>query len=212
MLGELYEQALAGTAAPQIEHADGRLSPLPVQRWLSAAPGDESMLNRCAGPTLDVGAGPGRLTIALAERGVPALAIDVTPQAVRLARSGGALALERDVFGYLPGAGRWSTVLLADGNIGIGGDPVTLLRRTADLLRPAGSVLAEVGPPGSCSRREQVRLRTADGPGPWFPWAWAGADELAGLAAAAGLRVTESWTCSGRHFGRLSRPELGQGR
>jgi len=205
MLGEFYEQALTGTAVAQIEHADGQLSPLPVQHWLHATPGDESMLDRCDVPTLDVGSGPGRLTVALAERGVPALAIDVTPQAVLLARSSGALALKRDVFGYLPGSGRWSTVLLADGNIGIGGDPVTLLRRTADLLQPAGSVVTEVGPPGSRSRREQVRLRTADGSGPWFPWAWIGVHELGRLAAAADLVVAESWADSGRYFGRLSR-------
>jgi SAM-dependent methyltransferase len=200
MIGELYEQALAGTALPQVEHADGQLTPLPVQRWLSAAAGDESLLDRCGGPTLDVGAGPGRLTVALAERGVPALAIDVAPYAIQLARSSGALALQRDVFGYLPGTGRWATVLLADGNIGIGGDPLALLRRARDLLRPAGAIVTETGPPGSSSRREHIRLRVESGPGPWFPWAWIGADQLVPQAAAAGLQVTESWTDAGRWF------------
>ncbi|HTP15985.1 MAG TPA: class I SAM-dependent methyltransferase [Streptosporangiaceae bacterium] len=205
MIGELYEQALAGTAWPEIEHADGTASPLPVQRWLNAAAGDESILGRCAGPALDVGAGPGRLTVALAERGVPALAIDITPYAVALARSSGALALQRDVFGYLPGTGRWATVLLTDGNIGIGGDPVALLRRATELLRPGGAVVAEVGPPGFRSRREQVRLRAAVGQGPWFPWAWTGADQLSALAAAAGLQAVENWADSGRWFALLSR-------
>ena len=205
MIGELYEQALAGTALPEIEHADGTASPLHVQSWLRAAPGDESVLDRCTGPTLDVGAGPGRLTVALAERGIPALGSDITPYAVTLARSSGALALQRDVFGYLPGTGRWGTVLLADGNIGIGGDPAALLRRARDLLRPGGAVVAETGPPGSASRRERVRLRAADGPGPWFPWAWIGADHLVALAAAADLRPTESWADSGRWFAVLSR-------
>ena len=55
MIGELYEQALTGSTVPEIEHADGTASPLPVQRWLHAAPGDDSVLDRCAGPTLDVG-------------------------------------------------------------------------------------------------------------------------------------------------------------
>ena len=32
--------------------------------------------------------------------------------------------LRRDLFAPLPGEGRWHHVLLADGNIGIGGDPV----------------------------------------------------------------------------------------
>ena len=205
MFGELYEQALAGTTRPEIEHADGTSSPLPVDSWLRAAPGDESVLDRCAGPTLDVGAGPGRLTVALAERGVPALAIDITPYAVTMARASGALALRRDVFSYLPGTGRWSTVLLADGNIGIGGDPAALLRRARDLVRPGGTVVAEAGPPGSQARSEQVRLRTGEGTGPWFPWAWVGADELVALATEAGLRVTERWADSGRWFAVLSR-------
>jgi SAM-dependent methyltransferase len=204
VIGELYEDALAGLAAPDVECADGTARPLLARRWLTASPGDESLLRRCAGPTLDVGAGPGRLTVALAERGVPALAIDITPYAVALARSLGALALERDVFGYVPGAGRWATVLLADGNIGIGGDPVALLRRARQLLGGDGSVLAEVSPPGAGMRREQVRLRTAAGPGPWFPWAWVGADQVGPLAAAAGLRVTQSWTDAGRWFAMLA--------
>ena len=191
MIGELYEQVLAGLANPQAERADGSAHPLPVQRWLHGAPGDGSLLDRCAGPTLDVGAGPGRLTVRLAERGVPALAIDITPYAVELARSAGALALRRDVFGYLPGTGRWATVLLADDNIGIGGDPVALLRRVRALLGPGGHVLAEVGPPGTASWRQPVRLRTPAGPGAWFLWAWTGADQMGRLAAAAGLRVAE---------------------
>jgi len=206
VIGELYEQALAGRADPEVERADGSARLLRAQQWLTAVPGDESLLRCCAGPTLDVGAGPGRLTVALAERGVPALGIDITPYAVALARSAGALALQRDVFGSLPGAGRWSTVLLADGNIGIGGDPVALLRRARDLLAPDGRVVAEVSPPGSGSHREQVRLRTAGGPGPWFPWAWVAADEAAPVAGAAGLRVAQSWDDAGRWFTVLARP------
>ena len=209
MIGDLYEQALAGLARPEIEHPDGHATPLNAQRWLRELPGDRSLLDRCAGPALDVGAGPGRLTVALAERGVAALAIDITPYAVILARSSGALALQRDVFGHLPGTGRWATVLLADGNIGIGGDPAALLRRAADLLMPGGAVVAEVGAPGAPSRWEHVRLRTAAGPGAWFPWAWVGIDRVDGLAAESGLRTTEVWTDAGRWFVLLSRSNGG---
>src|SRR5438045_3447382 len=114
MIGELRGPGRTGTAAPGHPPAGVRATELPAQRWSRPIPGDRSMLDRCAGPALDVGAGPGRLTTALAERGVPALAIDITPGAVLLARSSGALALQRDVFGHLPAAGRWATVLLAD--------------------------------------------------------------------------------------------------
>lgn len=112
MIGELYTRALAGQDRPEIEHVDGTRTPLAVDDWLNSTPGDASILDRCEGPTLDVGSGPGRLTVALAERGVPALGIDITPYAVQMARSAGALALLRDVFGQVPGTGRWVTVLL----------------------------------------------------------------------------------------------------
>ena len=54
----------------------------------------------------------------------------------------------RDVFGPLPGEGRWDTALLADGNIGIGGDPVALLARVRELLAPEGRVVVDLAAPG----------------------------------------------------------------
>jgi len=208
VIGELYEHALAGRACPEIEHSDGTRTPLPVENWLRARPGDTSIVDRCSGPTLDVGSGPGRLTVALGERGIPVLGIDVTPYAVQVARVAGALTLVRDVFGRVPGAGRWMTVLLIDGNIGIGGDPVALLRRVAELLGPLGKALVEVQPPGSPLRRERVRLRAAGKIGAWFPWAYVGRDQIAEVAASAGLAAAESWSAHGRWFTSLqvSRP------
>lgn len=204
MIGELYARALAGQARPEIEHADGRRTPLAVDDWLDDTPGDDSVLDRCHGPTLDVGSGPGRLTVALSERGVPALGIDITPYAVQVARSAGALALLRDVFDQVPGTGRWVTVLLADGNIGIGGDPVALLRRVSELLCPGGQAIVEVLPPGSSLRKEQVRLRNADTVSPWFPWAYVGADQIAEVADSAGLTLADTWNAEGRWFAALT--------
>lgn len=203
MIGELYEHALAGQARPEIEHDDGSRTPLRVDDWLHIRPGDTSIVERCQGATLDVGSGPGRLTVALTERGIPALGIDVTPYAVQLARTAGALTLLRDVFGHVPGAGRWMTVLLADGNIGIGGDPAALLRRIAELITPRGQALVEVQPPGTAFSRERVRLRHGDQAGPWFDWAYVGADQIAELAADAGLAMSDTWTACGRWFGVL---------
>jgi SAM-dependent methyltransferase len=205
VLGALYEDALTGLARPEIEHADGRRTPLRIDDWLHVIPGDQSILDRCQGPTLDVGSGPGRLTVALAERGVPVLGIDITPAAVQLARSCGALALHRDVFATVPGTGRWARVLLADGNIGIGGDPDALLGRVAELLKPAGQALVEVEPPGAQLAREMVRLSHQGRFSPWFPWASIGADQITELGLNAGLAVTEVWTDAGRWFAALSR-------
>jgi SAM-dependent methyltransferase len=205
VIGELYEHALAGRVRPEVEHADGSRTPLRAEEWLRSRPGDASIVDRCRGATLDVGSGPGRLTVALAEQGIPALGIDVTPYAVHLARAAGALALLRDVFGQVPGAGRWMTVLLADGNIGIGGDPVALLRRVGELLTPAGHAIVELLPPGAGLRREEVRLRHGDQASAWFPWAYVGTDQIAALAERAGFAVAESWVAHDRWFTRLGR-------
>jgi SAM-dependent methyltransferase len=203
VIGELYEEALAGHVRPEIEHRDGSRTPLQADSWLHIRPGDASIVDRCSGPTLDVGSGPGRLTVALAERGIPALGIDVTPYAVHLSRAAGALTLLRDVFGRVPGTGRWMTVLLADGNIGIGGDPVALLRRAAELLRPLGQALVELQPPGSALVSEQIRLRHGGQASAWFPWAYVGVDQIAEIALGAGLSAAETWADDGRWFASL---------
>ena len=58
MIGELYARALAGWVRPDIEYADGSRTPLLVDGWLRESPGDRSILERCQGPTLDIGSGP----------------------------------------------------------------------------------------------------------------------------------------------------------
>jgi SAM-dependent methyltransferase len=203
VIGELYEDALAGHVRPELEHGDGTRMPLQVDNWLHARPGDASIIERCTGPTLDVGSGPGRLTVALAERGIPALGIDVTPYAVHLARASGALTLLRDVFGRVPGTGRWMTVLLADENIGIGGDPSALLRRVRELLTPRGQALVELQPPDTPLRQEQVRLRHGGQTSAWFPWAYVGVDQITEIAKEAGLSAAETWSAEGRWFAAL---------
>lgn len=198
-----FDSALLATTC-WLELSSGERITLPVARWRSAPErGDEAMIRRCTGPTLDVGCGPGRLTSALTTRGVSALGVDVSPVAVRLTRSRGATALRRNVFDSVPGTGRWRHVLLADGNIGIGGDPARLLCRVGELLAPGGTALVEVDPPGSRVCNGQVRV---NGAGRWFAWAWLGADGVAATAAEAGLRLTWLAACGGRWFAELERP------
>src|SRR5205823_8032004 len=129
---------------------DGTALPLDPGRWhAEPSPGEEALLAAMADPVLDVGCGPGRLVLGVARRGAVALGVDPAPAAVALARERGAAVLQRSVFDPLPGAGRWHTILLADGNIGIGGDPARLLRRCRDLLAPDGTIVAEVDAPGA---------------------------------------------------------------
>jgi SAM-dependent methyltransferase len=202
-MADAFGRALRG-ARCRLELAGGDVIDLPVARWHAAPDGfDELLLARCAGRTLDVGCGPGRLTATLDRRGVPALGIDVSPVAVALATARGAVAVRADVFAPVPAEGGWRHVLLADGNVGIGGDPAALLRRVAELLGPGGTALVELDPPGTGLRRERARLGRAED---WFPWARLGVDAIAAPAAEAGLLVGAGGQRGGRWFVELGRP------
>lgn len=165
---------------------------LDLRRWDHPADEhDRSILDLCVGPTLDVGCGPGRLATGLAERGHVVLGIDIVGAAVGTAVRRGAAALCRDVFGVLPGEGRWGTVLLADGNVGIGGDPVALLRRLRRVIDPRGRIVAELAPPGTRSAGGWARLEWAGEAIQPLRWSVVGVDDIDTLAAAAGFLVGE---------------------
>jgi SAM-dependent methyltransferase len=174
-----------------------------VHRWHRPADAEDGwLLDRCVGPVIDLGCGPGRLLAALAARGLPALGVDVSAVAQRHCRRRRVAMVRRDVFDRLPDEGQWRHVLIADGNIGIGGDPGRLLRRAAALLRPGGTVLVETNGQRDTLWCGSVRLRTRSGDGGPLPWASAGAGALVGLAATLGLRRTAD------HAGRRSFVEL----
>ena len=185
----------------------GEVLDLPVHRWLAApSPEEEVVLGRVLAPVLDVGCGPGRLVLALAGRGLTSLGVDPSPGAAALCRGRGVPVLERSVFDRIPGTGRWGTALLIDGNIGIGGDPVALVRRLAALVRRGGRILIELEPPGTPTGLRRARLSGSGPPGPWFPWARVGAGDAERLAVAGGCTLAELWEDQSRWFARLDRP------
>jgi len=202
--GLLFEQALSGTTRVVATGIDGRTVPSlsELDRWQSPADEvDRLALSRCEGPVLDIGCGPGRIVTALAERGIPALGVDVSPQAVSLTTARGASALLRPVQDRLPGEGRWGSVLLMDGNIGIGGDPADLLRRCAELVRPDGLILVEVDPDDDLDDTTPIVLRSSTGRRSTpLPWARVGSRALLRHAHQADLHLTEDWRTPHRAF------------
>ncbi len=184
-----FDRALAG-APVRLVRDDGIEVDLAVRRWRRTARGEDRwLLDRCAGPTIDLGCGPGRLVTALAARGVPALGVDVSLVAQRQCRRRRAPMLRRDLFRPLPGEGTWQHVLLADGNIGIGGDPHRLLQRAARLLGPGGTLLVEADPASQLLWRGTAQV----GSGAPLPWACAGADALRHLAATLGMHAIDGY-------------------
>lgn len=135
------------------------------------------------GPVLDIGCGRGRFVHAAIMGGHLTLGIDVSESAVRIAQEHGLPVLCRSVFQELPGEGTWGTALLLDGNIGIGGDPVALLRRCAELVRDDdGRILVEAPRGGRAT-----------------------AGTLHRYAAAAGLVACRVWSTRGRSFAEYAR-------
>lgn len=202
---ELYAAALeAGPLYVRTE--DGCCRDLPLEQWLGPlGRADAGVLDRAVGPVLDVGCGPGRHVVALAKRGVLALGVDVTPGVVHHARARGAAVLLGSVFAPVPGSGHWRTALLLDGNVGIGGRPVALLRRLGSLLTDDGRVLCELDPPGAPTRSELIALEDGSGArSDWFAWARVSTDAVGAVARRAAMKLETVWEQDGRWFGQLA--------
>lgn len=185
---------------------DGSVIGLDVERWMGdASPDERTLLRRVTSPVLDIGCGPGRHVLALAHSGKIALGVDPAPSAVKLARGRGATVMRRSVFDRLPGSGRWRSVLLLDGNIGIGGDPQALLRRVAQLLSYGGVALVELEAPGVAMTNLRARIETESETTGLFPWAVLGADDIRTVAARSGFSVDDVWSQGSRWFAALRR-------
>lgn len=204
---EPYARALDGGHGTRLYlHAvDGGIAAMDVARWSADADAtDLALLRHGRGPVLDLGCGPARMVRAAQQLGRRALGVDVSPTVVRRARRLGLPVIGRSVFDALPFEGGWRTVLLIDGNIGIGGDPLALLARSRELVHPRGEIVVETHPDPARDRAFMGSVAGEDGRrSDAFPWAEVGAAVLVRIASAAGLRPDQCWTTGGRTFCRL---------
>jgi SAM-dependent methyltransferase len=180
-----------------------RVERLDVRRWTSRADVvDRAALAGLTGPLLDVGSGPGRMIRAARDAGLEASGIDADPAAVETSRAIGLPVLEGSVFDPLPDEGAWGSVLLLDGNVGIGGDVEALLARCAALLRRGGVLVAEADPDPTRDEVAECRVRdAAGGESDPFPWSRVGLPAL--LRAAHDFELDRVWEQHGRWFARL---------
>jgi SAM-dependent methyltransferase len=209
LLATAAQHVLGGGPAPlaRVRSIDGSSEPLALERWLGGLDAaDRAAVAVAEPPVVDIGCGPGRHLAALRLARKRALGVDLSPVAVRLARRRGGAAIPGDVFGAVPGAGRWRTALLLDGNVGIGGSPALLLRRTRELLAAGGLALVELDPPGAPTLRTRIRIEAPDVVSEWFAWARVGVDGIGPLAQRGGLVHEDTLTASGRWIAVLRRP------
>jgi len=202
----IFDAAFVGDSVAMRDHT-GVEAPLEVARWSGEASEVDHMLfvDQCSGPTIDLGCGPGRLVRALLGRGVSAMGVDSSAEAVRLARTDGLPVLQRSIFEPLPREGQWAHALLADGNIGIGGRPSRLLHRAWGILATGGRLHVELSEPGAGVVSGWRQLRVDGQLGQRFPWAVVSIDAVAELAARAGFAQVGSLAKNGRHVAVLAK-------
>lgn len=186
---------------------------LDVGAWFRVTAGERALVAALRGPVLDVGCGPGRLVTAARSLGLDAVGIDVDPEAVRLARESGGEAIHGSVFdaaAALDATARrgpgWGGALVVDGNIGIGGDPVSLLARIWELTAPDALAWVETAAKPWINHRFTARVLDARGrESGAFPWAAVGWQVLPALANACGWDTLATRSLEGRVFCQLRR-------
>ena len=181
----------------------------PVQFDVSSWCSDANLLERsllCSlqGPLLDVGCGPGRMLAAARSVGMSALGIDTSSEAVNRARGHGNRAIQQSVFATVPHTGQWQSLLLLDGNIGIGGSISALLRRCRQLVAPTGVLLVEVEADTDLDISYTAVIEDEEGNrSDAFGWARTGSAGLESRTKSSGWTVSAKHHVQGRIFYRL---------
>ena len=203
--GALQRNDMVELILTKLADDESRSMMMDVARWNSRADEiDLTLLRSATGPLLDVGCGPGRMVQAAMAVGLEALGLDISPAAISIARAAGLPVVQGSVFDSIRGEGTWQTVLLVDGNVGIGGDVRALLRRCAELVAPEGEIVIELhADRGMDSVYSAQLVGTDGGVSESFPWAQIGLDPMVDLAAELGLDLGQAWELGGRTFCRL---------
>ena len=200
-------------ATIEVHREDGHTDNLPASVFFREPAGfsaiERAALDLCRGTVLDIGAGTGCHSLALQERGLRVLALDVSPQALEILAGRGVRERQQaDVFEFR--GGPFDTLLLMMHGIGMVGDLAGLdrfLGHARTLLRPGGRLLFDsldvrcTDVPVHLAYQEanrkagryvgQIRMQFAyrGRMGPPFDWLHVDPGTLARHAEASG------WTC-----------------
>jgi SAM-dependent methyltransferase len=104
---------------------------------------EQRAIARAAGPVLDLGAGAGRHALHLQGLGHRVTAVDMSPGAAAVCRARGVSDVRLADLNDLTPEGRWGTILLMCGNLGLAGDwdPTRRLLTSLGERTPPGGLL-----------------------------------------------------------------------
>jgi SAM-dependent methyltransferase len=175
-------------------------------------------LDLCTGKVLDIGAGAGSHTLALEDRGIKVMAMDISPLAVEVMTMRGVTkAIEQDIF--LFSGKKFDTLLLLMNGIGLCGNIEGLrrfLNHAKKLLRPGGQLIFDSSDVaylfeddipvldhyyGEIACRYEYRRQKSD----WFTWLYIDRNTLEMVAEDEGWNmelITEDE--SGQYLARLT--------
>ena len=145
-LWDYYHQRPLGEL--MIVRADGYADKQSIEHFFSSdlsLPGEKEALDLCRGKVLDVGAGAGRHSLILQERGFDVTAIDISAQAVEIMKDRKVRDVKHASISEY-NDGRFDTVLMFSHGLGIAGDLDglgKLLKHASKIITPGGQIIGD---------------------------------------------------------------------
>ena len=216
----LLDQLRGQSTAEIIERSDGYVDVAardlgtylrPFAEWPAH---ERAALDHVRGRALDVGCGGGRVLLALQERGIEAVGIDVSPLALEVCRTRGAkdVRLMSITEANEEQLGRFDAIVMMGNNFGLLGGrsrAKRILRAFHRMTSGDALIVAEVIDPyrtdepfhlayqeanrakGRLSGQLRIRVRYKRYRTPWFDYLFVSADEMRSIVEPAGWRVDE---------------------
>jgi RimJ/RimL family protein N-acetyltransferase len=182
------------TPTPQLETNDGQLGPAMHPEWFFRAFDEWDWWERellppiACGPALDLGAGAGRVSLWLQQRGIEVTAVDSSPGAVEVCRARGVADARLGDLNDPPTDKPWRSIYLACGNLGLGGSRDCnrrLLCRLAEISAPDAILYGDTVEPGRVPDI-RLRIRYKGEATPWWTQRNVPVDEVAELVDGTG--------------------------
>jgi SAM-dependent methyltransferase len=218
---------LEGREAPEIiERDDGYIDSYgghyllaPYSKWDE---NEKRAIRLAKGRVLDVGAGGGRVSLHLQDKGLPVLAIDISPLAIDVCKRRGIKSAKAMRFEDIsPSLGTFDTVVMFGNNFGLFGTPARakrLLKRLYRMTSDDAIILGETLDPyktdnpdhrayhrrnrarGRMPGQLRIRARSGSSSTPWFDYLFVSEKEMRDICSGTGWHVARTFDGAGGQY------------